>query len=410
MKLLNKLFIIISASFVCLNMLSACEEEIQRPDVIEPLMPDKGPEGTGGSIGSAEITQTVVFQAGAGQEVFRIPSVVTAKDGSVIVFAEDRHRSWRDKSYTDVVCKRSTDNGVTWSAAVSITGQLNQGGFAFMDPTPVVDKETGKIFLFCTRWNELDTNPQNNKAFMSVSSDNGVTWSTPQDVSSQIIVPGMYSTGFGPGHGIQIATGKKAGRLVVITRQAPAGENAKNSGYAIYSDDHGQTWTYGAATVGAEAQIAESGVDRLYMNVRKGGDRAAATSLDGGHSWNTALVDASLPFVEGGCEASVLGVGDNMVFYCGPESGPTISGHDNRYNLKLFRSAVGGSSWSRSQVIYDKAAGYSDMTLLSDGKLAIIFEAGSEQGFIKATNRPAGWMRLDFLVLPADITDYDYWL
>ena len=49
------------------------------------------------------------------------------------------------------------------------------------------------------------------------------------------------------------------------------------------------------------------------------------------------------------------------------------------------------------------------MTLLSDGKLAIIFEAGSEQGFIKAANRPAGWMRLDFLVLPADITDYDYW-
>ena len=49
------------------------------------------------------------------------------------------------------------------------------------------------------------------------------------------------------------------------------------------------------------------------------------------------------------------------------------------------------------------------MTLLSDGKLAIIFEAGSEQGFIKASNRPAGWMRLDFLVLPADITDYDYW-
>ena len=140
MKLLNKLFIIISASFVCLNMLSACEEEIQRPEVIEPLMPDKGPEGTGGSIGSAEITQTVVFQAGAGQEVLRLPSVVTAKDGSVIVFAEDRHRSWRDKSYTDVVCKRSTDNGVTWSAAVSITGQLNQGGFAFMDPTPVVDK------------------------------------------------------------------------------------------------------------------------------------------------------------------------------------------------------------------------------------------------------------------------------
>lgn len=98
-----------------------------------------------------------------------------------------------------------------------------------------------------------------------------------------------------------------------------------------------------------------------------------------------------------------------MLFYCGPESGPAISGHDNRYGLKLFRSAVGGAAWTRKQVLFEMASGYSDMTLLGDGKLAVIFEAGPEKGFIKAANREPGWMRLDFMVLPAEITDYNYW-
>ena len=390
------------------SSLTACEEEIQRPEVTEPLMPDRGAEGTAGSIGGTEFTQLAVFNAGAGNEVFRIPSVVTAADGSVIIFAEHRHNSWYDKSYTDVVCKRSTDGGKTWSVATSITGLINDGGYAFMDPTPVLDKKTGKIFLFCTRWIKGSGNDGagNNLAFMSVSSDNGATWSKPEDVSSRILAPGMTSSGFGPGHGIMIEEGKYAGRLVVITRQY---NGKSNVGYAIYSDDNGATWQCGNETRGGEAQIAVAGKDRLYMNIRSGASRVAATSVDGGKSWSTPVADGALPVVEGGCEASVLGVGDDIVFYCGPGSGPASNGHDNRYALKLFRSAVGGSAWSRSQVLYDMASGYSDMTVLQDGSLAIVFEAGPEKGFVKQANRPPGWMRLDILILPKEITDYDYW-
>jgi len=390
------------------STMTACEEEITRPKVTEPLMPDRGAEGTAGSIGSAEVTQLAVFNAGAGNEVFRIPSIVTASDGSVIIFAEHRHNSWYDKSFTDVVCKRSTDGGKTWSVATSITGLINDGGYAFMDPTPVLDRKTGKIFLFCTRWIKGSGNDGagNNLAFMSVSSDNGATWSKPEDVSSRILAPGMTSSGFGPGHGIMIEEGKYAGRLVVITRQY---NGKSNVGYAIYSDDNGNTWQCGNETTGGEAQIAEAGENRLYMNIRKGASRYTATSLDGGKSWSTAMADGALPVVDGGCEASILGVGDNIVFYCGPASGPASSGHDNRYALKLFRSAVGGSAWSRSQVVYDMASCYSDMTVLEDGRLAIVFEAGPEKGFVKQANRPPGWMRLDILILPKEITDYDYW-
>jgi sialidase-1 len=49
------------------------------------------------------------------------------------------------------------------------------------------------------------------------------------------------------------------------------------------------------------------------------------------------------------------------------------------------------------------------MTLLPNGKLAVVFEAGPGEGFTKGGSRPAGWLRLDIIILPAEVTDYDYW-
>ena len=59
------------------SSLTACEEEIQRPEVTEPLMPDRGAEGTAGSIGDTEFTQLAVFNAGAGNESLYLLSIVT---------------------------------------------------------------------------------------------------------------------------------------------------------------------------------------------------------------------------------------------------------------------------------------------------------------------------------------------
>lgn len=402
-KVIIGIALMVSGTFVMV----ACNGDISRPEVKEPLMPDLGPEGALGKIDIASVKTETVFEAAGGNQVYRIPAIITALDGSLIVFCENRHRSWRDKSYTDIVCKRSSDNGKSWSEEVNITASLNTGEeYAFMDPAPLVEPETGKIFLFFTRWKKLNPDVRNNRAFMSVSTDNGSSWSAPQDVTESLILEGMYSSGFGPGHGIAIKEGKTAGRLVVISRQ----NNSFSGGcYSIYSDDKGNSWKCGAAASIGEAQIAESGKDRLHLNIRRGASRHVSVSKDGGETWSSSSVDSSLPQISGGCEASVLGVGGNMVFYCGPQGGPASSGHDNRYGLKLFRSAVGAVLWSRSRVLYEKASGYSDLTVLKDGSLAIIFEAGPEKGFIKAENRGAGWMRLDLMILPAEIKDYGYW-
>ena len=81
--------------------------------------------------------------------------------------------------------------------------------------------------------------------------------------------------------------------------------------------------------------------------------------------------------------------------------------YDERVGLALYKSSDGGKTWNNGIQLYDKASGYSCMSFLPDGRMAIIFETADTPGFtrkslpgIKPLKRPAGWMRLDLLILP----------
>jgi len=356
-----------------------------------------------------DVSKVTLASAGNGANIYRIPSVVICKDSSLLAFAELRYNSWGDKSYTDIVCWKSRDLGKTWGQKKTLTASANGGNYAFMDPTPVVDDETGEVFLFCTRWVKLNTDATNNKAFLLRSTDNGDSFGTPVDISTSSIFDGTYSAGFGPGHGICLKEGNKKGRMVVITRQF---NGTVSKGYSIYSDNHGETWQRSTVmTYAGEAQIAEPAINKLYANLRRGATRYSFTSSDGGNTWSSAVLESALPVLEKGCEDSVLGLRNNMLFYCGPAGTDVIDGHDNRYNLTLFRSSDAGESWTKNVILSEKASGYSDMLQLPDGRIVLIYEAGPEQGFVKLSgNRPAGWMRLDILTLPSKICDERYWI
>lgn len=409
---LNNCFhaLMIAGLLIALPMtLSACaDEKLQRPDVIKPIMPDSGPEGEEGTIKLADIQQTVAFTAGAdGVNSYRIPAIITAKDGSLLAFGEARYASWKDRIHTDVVAKRSTDGGLTWSSMSHLTKAVNGGLYAFTDPCPVMDESTGRIWLFCCRWKAGGADPLSNRAFAISSDDNGLTWNTPEDLTSQIIVPGYYSWGYGPGAGFQIAEGRYKDRLIMPTRQY---NGTSNACVTVYSDDHGATWKAGTpATFGGEAQIADCGGDILTFNIRKGGGRSVASSRDGGVTWSNATADLALPGPGKGCQASVLGVGEMMVFFSGSQGGTATASYDDRSKLVLYRSLTSAISWTKNKVLYDKSTGYSCLTQLNDGRLAIIFEAGDGEGFIYAQSRPAGWMRLDVIVLPKEVTQRGYW-
>jgi sialidase-1 len=61
--------------------------------------------------------------------------------------------------------------------------------------------------------------------------------------------------------------------------------------------------------------------------------------------------------------------------------------------------------------LYSKASGYSCITQLNDGRLAVAFEAGDTEGFprVPPRVRDPGYMRLDIMVLPKEISITDRW-
>lgn len=398
MNLIMKLFSIILISSVLILQGCKGNEEIKKTtdttkDIIKTIIP------------ASSITKKTVFNAGdGGIYAYRIPSLVTTKNGSLLLFAEARKTSWRDKSPTDVVVKRSADNGQTWSSMKTVFAAT--GNNAYMDPTSVVDRITGRIFIFCTLVPSTNQNGPDNTAWVATSDDDGVTWSTPRNVTSEIIFPGFYNSGFAPGSGLQMKGGTYKDRLILPVRQSDA---TRTRNRAVYSDDHGTTWKIGnEALDGGEFQIAESPLNTLINNRRGDGKRYKAKSTNGGLSWGAFSEDVQLRTVSGGCQGSILGI-DSVLFYTGPTGAPESETMDNRGNFTIYRSTNGGDTWTKQYLLYDKAASYSCITQLNDGRLAIVFETADTPTFIKATNRPAGWIRLDVLILPKEVLLKDHW-
>lgn len=352
----------------------------------------------------SEFPKYTVFSAGdENVNSYRIPSLLTAKDGSLLVFCEARRESWKDKSRTDIVVKRSTDNGQTWSVMQDLTQGITG---AYMDPTPLLDLITGRIFLFTTFWPADDHTGAGNRAILLTSDDNGYTWAAPVDVTDTLMPKGHRIYGFGPGAGLQMVGEKYRGRLILPARISEVtGKEAHD--VAIYSDNHGKTWKMGGnGDNGDEFQIAESPAGVLVYNARIPQARMVSFSVNGGETWSEAVKEPALPGVSKGCQASVLGKG-KMLYFSGIRGIPETAGYDERAKLALYKSEDGGREWDNGLLLYDKASGYSCMSFLSDGRLAIIFETADTESFTrkslpnsKPLKRPAGWMKLDLILVP----------
>jgi sialidase-1 len=96
------------------------------------------------------LTHTDVFTSGTdGYHTFRIPAVETAPDGSLIAFAEARKYNADDPGYgkqeIDLVYKRSTNNGATWSPMVLLehAGDL----WSAANASTIVDRTNGRLWV-----------------------------------------------------------------------------------------------------------------------------------------------------------------------------------------------------------------------------------------------------------------------
>ena len=111
--------------------------------------------------GSQEPRHVDVFVARqGGYHTYRIPSLTQAPDGSLIAIVEARKHSSFDPGHGDIdlVYKRSTDGGETWSALKILDDPGAE--WSASNATTVVDSRTGRILLLFNRWEPARGNRQ----------------------------------------------------------------------------------------------------------------------------------------------------------------------------------------------------------------------------------------------------------
>lgn len=346
-----------------------------------------------------------VFVSGTeGHKSYRIPAIISLPNGELLVFAEGRVHGAGDFGDINIVMKRSSDKGQTWSSLHYIAefDTLQCG-----NPAPVVDLTDpkypqGRIFLFYNTGNNHEGEVRKGKGYKQVwyktSTNGGRTWSEAVNITTQVHRPKQpavnpaynfqedwRSYANTPGHAMQFQTGKYKGRIFVAANHSSGGPKNKFEDYnahGFYTDDHGETFKLSAVVAlpgSNESMATELSKSRLMINSRnqKGDIRARiiGISSNGGQTWDTTYFDRNLP--DPVCQGSILTIGTkkgkNILAFCNAADGK------KRDNLTLRISFDDGKTWKKSFVIYknptqDDAAAYSDIVKVSKNEIGVLYE------------------------------------
>lgn len=347
---------------------------------------------------------------------FRIPGMIVALDGSVLVFAEGRRGKGSDprrdeNAPIDLVMRRSHDQGETWEPLAVIESGFRPNGelLDFADPTPVLDATTGTIFLLYGQWPDFgpttvaqgqdpDSNEGNHVVWVRSSSDHGRSWSERE----QVVYPdepgetgdGLYwrQAEPGPGSGIQLrwqdADEDRNGRLVIPAKRS--GSEARDgpavvTPFVYYSDNHGESWHVGGVTPGPDAnedEVVELADGTVLLDARQnsGDVRRRHRSSDGGITWGPDHPD-NIPItpVDGSMvrySAARAGHDRDRILFSGPRGSSGLS----RNNITVWMSYDEGRTFVNPVSFNEGFAAYSVIQRLADGTIGLVVETANKAG------------------------------
>jgi len=297
-----------------------------------------------------------------------------------------------------IVVRRSTDNGRSFGKQITVRSDTAPYGFG--DPSFIVDRQTGRIFLFYAAGVHEGYvgshagadigDPNILQADYSYSDDDGLTW-RHRRVTDLIKNPewgGMFASS---GAGIQIVHGRYSGRLV---QQYTVRYRNANWAASAYSDDHGVTWHMGQLIgPGAdENKSVELSDGTLMLNVRAKPYRKVAYSSTGGATWSGLHDDPQLP--DPGDNGSIIRYAADATPE-NPEShwllfSNTASTTDRR-NLTVKMSCDDGRTWPISNPVDTGPSAYSTLARLRDGNFALLYERGGYRYITLVTFSPS-WL------------------
>lgn len=311
-----------------------------------------------------------LFNASMKEDVscYRIPSIITASNGDIITTIDERVPSCGDLKWSNdinIVMRRSVDNGKSWSDIQTIVDYPI--GESASDPSMILDSTTGELFLF---FNYMNLTLEKDVYYLKMisSKDNGLSWSTPIDLTSQI-AKSEWKKDFKfitSGRGFQTKSGELIHTLV----------NLEKGLFLFKSSDHGKTWSLLETPIqpADESKVIELADGTLMINSRVNnvGIRYIHTSKDNGKTW-ISKPDAQL--IDPGCNASIIrysskkeGSDKNRLLFS------NLNSKDSRENLTIRISYDEGKTWSKGKTIYAGSAAYSSMTVLKNGDIGLFFE------------------------------------
>ena len=371
------------------------------PLLITALWNIASPKVNAALAGTGEVFKTDVWVSGRdGYHSYRIPSIIATKAGSLLAFCEGRKHSVSDTGDIDLLMKHSTDGGKSWKDQRVV---WDDGPNTCGNPCPVLDEQTGAIWLLMTHNNGKDkeTAIMAKKAlgtrtvWVSCSRDDGETWYKPVEITDSAKDPswGWYATG--PGLGIQIKHGPFRGRLIIPCDHSyddPLGNGRglpiEYGSHVIFSRDHGSSWELGGVIRPKvnECQVVELADSQgtLLINMRAyfgRSRRAQSLSRDGGLTW-TAPQDHS-ELVEPVCQASLLRYtwpekfGRSRILFTNPA--------DEKQRIKLTTrlSYDDGKTWPVAKLLHAGPAAYSCMAVTPDHSVVCLYECGEQRPYEK---------------------------
>jgi sialidase-1 len=330
-----------------------------------------------------------------GVHSYRIPGITVTDKGTLIAVYDIRYKNSGDlPGNIDVGMSRSTDDGKTWAPMKVIMdmGEPHDNN-GVGDPAILFDPQTKKLWVSAL-WSKGNKSiagsrpgltPDETGQFALVSSDDdGLTWSAPYSITSQVKNPAWNLFFNGPGNGIAM----KDGKLVFAAQYW--NEKAIPHSNIIYSADHGQTWKSadGPKSNTTESQVIETTPGTLMLNMRdnRGSFRSVAVTSNLGSTWvehhtsYNALPDpiCMASFVK--LPVAVKGKQKEVVFFSNPAT------QNGRYNMTVKASLDLGESWSAvNELLYDerKGFGYSAITGIDDTHIGILYEGNRDLYFIR---------------------------
>lgn len=357
-------------AFLMLPAVCGCH----KPEIEEPGVPEED---------SIVYYEQCLYRPGDyGSTNWRIPAICCLNDGTLLAVCDKRKYNESDlPEDIDIVMRRSTDNGRSWSEPLTIAeGTGRKQGFG---DAALVECENGDVVCVFVGGNGLFASSQADpiRSYVCRSSDKGLSWSEPEDITFQLwgdqatrpMCRNYRASFFGSGNGLRLTRGEHAGRIMFAAAMVRKNSNVADN-FVVYSDDNGMTWKVSqrAYEGGDEAKLMELVDGRVLISVRQTGARGYNYSSNGGLAWGTQGRWECMK--SNACNGDMLRLaatdrGDscNILLHSIPNS-------MERRDVSIYVSYDEGQTWQDPVLLFDGPSVYSSMTLLKNGSVGVLLE------------------------------------